>query len=151
MVRPVLEYASTVWDPHVQEEIQHLEKVQRRAARYACNSYLNRAPGAVTSMLHQLEWDNLDLRRHHNRLGMLYKIENGLVDLQPSMFYHHSDDRTRGNRIFQERAAHRCTHDSFFTRTVSGWNKLPPATTSAPSIEAFWQRLAAREQQPVTL
>ena len=34
MVRPVMEYASIVWDPHYQTQISILEKVQRRAARW---------------------------------------------------------------------------------------------------------------------
>ena len=32
-VRPILEYASTVWDPHTKELTSQLEMVQRRAAR----------------------------------------------------------------------------------------------------------------------
>jgi len=32
-VRPQMEYASAVWDPHQNSLIQLLEKVQRRAAR----------------------------------------------------------------------------------------------------------------------
>ena len=38
MVRPVLDYASIVWDPHHQGDIKILEQVQRRAARYVYNS-----------------------------------------------------------------------------------------------------------------
>ena len=34
MVRPLLEYCSTVWKPHTNEYIQKIEMVQRRAARY---------------------------------------------------------------------------------------------------------------------
>ena len=33
MVRPVMEYACVVWDPHYQTQVSMLEKVQRRAAR----------------------------------------------------------------------------------------------------------------------
>ena len=33
MVRPQLEYASDVWDPHQVGDIMELEKVQRIAAR----------------------------------------------------------------------------------------------------------------------
>ena len=32
LVRPIVEYAGTVWDPHVQKHIDCVEKVQRRAA-----------------------------------------------------------------------------------------------------------------------
>jgi hypothetical protein len=33
--RPSLEYSSTVWDPHQQQDKQRLERIQRRAARYS--------------------------------------------------------------------------------------------------------------------
>ena len=36
-VRPVLEYASTVWDPSTQSSIQSQEQIQRRAARFVMN------------------------------------------------------------------------------------------------------------------
>jgi hypothetical protein len=34
LVRPLLEYASPVWDPYTKEDIITIEKVQRRAARW---------------------------------------------------------------------------------------------------------------------
>ena len=34
LIRPVLEYASTAWDPHQSYLQEKLEKVQKRAARY---------------------------------------------------------------------------------------------------------------------
>ena len=37
IVRPQLEYASTVWDPVTKSNIAKLESVQRRAARFCCN------------------------------------------------------------------------------------------------------------------
>jgi len=39
MVRPQMEYASALWDPHHNSLIQQLEKVQRRAARWIFNDY----------------------------------------------------------------------------------------------------------------
>jgi hypothetical protein len=38
-VRPSLEYASTVWDPHTQANINKVESIQRRAARFITNNY----------------------------------------------------------------------------------------------------------------
>ena len=49
LVRPHLEYASTVWDPHTQKNIHKLDMVQRRAARYTCNRYHNIS--SVTEMV----------------------------------------------------------------------------------------------------
>ena len=39
MVRPQLEYASDVWDPHQVGDTMELEKVQRRAACWVLNDY----------------------------------------------------------------------------------------------------------------
>ena len=72
LVRPVLEYTSTIWDPYNQQEIQQLEHVQRQAARFATGNYYSRDPGRVTSMLHQLGWEPLEHRRARNRVIMLY-------------------------------------------------------------------------------
>ena len=33
LVRPKVEYASSVWDPHTKEQITSIEKIQRRATR----------------------------------------------------------------------------------------------------------------------
>ena len=47
MVRPTLEYASTVWDPYHNHQIATLERVQRRAARFVTSSYRYYVPGAA--------------------------------------------------------------------------------------------------------
>ena len=39
IIRPQLEYASTVWDPVIKSKIAKLVSVQRRAARFCCNDY----------------------------------------------------------------------------------------------------------------
>jgi len=39
MVRPILEYCSSVWDPHLAKDINELEKVQRRVARWTVSGY----------------------------------------------------------------------------------------------------------------
>ncbi|KAL8592877.1 hypothetical protein ACOMHN_050704 [Nucella lapillus] len=144
MVRPTLEYASTVWDPHTRQDIDLLEKVQKRAARFACNCYFERAPGTVTDLLRKLQWDSLETRRHHNRLGMLYRIENGLVDIPPSTLYRPSHSRTSGRNstaIFQEHSKHPALHNSFVPRTVREWNKLSTETTTASSVVILLSRL----------
>ena len=40
LVRPHLEYASAIWDPHFQTDIDIIDRVQKRAARYATNNYI---------------------------------------------------------------------------------------------------------------
>ncbi|XP_070196706.1 uncharacterized protein [Littorina saxatilis] len=142
MVRPTLEYAATVWDPHLEQEKAPLEKVQRRAARYVFNNYTDRNPGSVTTMLNKLYWDSLETRRQNMRLVMLYKIKNSLVAIAAAAYTFPSDPRTRGaGRLHQEYALHPALSNSFFPRTISEWNKLPTLVSSAPSLESFRSRL----------
>jgi hypothetical protein len=138
MVRPVLEYASTVWDPTSQKDITALEQVQRRAARYVSNNYTDRTPGCVTNMLSTLQWEPLAERRSQSRLTMMFKIINGLVDINKTLFFAKGDGRTRGaQRLFQERTTHPALSNSFFPRTVRQWNSLPTQMTDTPSLELF--------------
>ena len=37
MVRPIVEYACTVWEPYTRKNIQSLETVQRKAAQFVKN------------------------------------------------------------------------------------------------------------------
>ena len=54
LVRSIVEYSSTVWDLFYQKDIDRLERVQRRAARFVLNDY--RPLSSVTSMVSQLGW-----------------------------------------------------------------------------------------------
>ena len=94
LVRPVLEYASTVWDPTTKTNIDSLEQVQRRASRFVTNDYSSRHPGCVTEMLHKLEWDTLQQRRLEARLSFLHLLHYGTVDISKESFLK-SDTRTR--------------------------------------------------------
>ena len=55
LVRSTLEYGSSVWDPHLQTDIDSLEKIQRQAARFIQNDYKSRDGGCVTRMLQDLD------------------------------------------------------------------------------------------------
>ena len=78
IIQPTLDYASTIWDPHTKEDKHTLDKVQRRGAKFVGNSYTDRTPGCVTTMLDSQGWIPLTSRRYHQRLIMLYKIQHCL-------------------------------------------------------------------------
>ena len=63
-------------------EPNEIEMVQRRAARFACNNY--RREASVTTMRDELGWRSLKQRRADQRLIMLYKIVNNLVEVDLS-------------------------------------------------------------------
>ena len=52
-IRPTLEYASSVWDPHTKDLISHIEMVQRRAARFVKADYSQQS--SVALMLESLQ------------------------------------------------------------------------------------------------
>ena len=72
LVRPVLEYGSSVWDPHTRGLQEELEKVQNRAARFVTGNYVFET-GSMTGILGQLKWESLKKRRKDSRLILLYK------------------------------------------------------------------------------
>ena len=77
MVRSIMEYSSTVWDPHTLININHLESVQRYAARMCFRNYSRYS--SVTSMLSELNLPTLQDRRSRAKLQMMYKIIHHLV------------------------------------------------------------------------
>ena len=101
LVRPALEYGSSVWDPHTKCLQEDLEKVQNRAARF--------------------------VTRADNRLILLYKGLKGKArvptdDLIPKT----RRCRNSHSKAFQLPSAsieaYKC---SFFPQTIRDWNDLP--------------------------
>ena len=76
-MRSTLEYAATIWDPYYIRDIDSLEQVQRRAARFTTGDY--HTTSSVTAMLAELGWKRLEDRRKDLRLALLYKIVHGHV------------------------------------------------------------------------
>ena len=146
-VRPILEYACSVWDPYTQENIDRLEDVQRRAARFVCNNYHRTA--SVTDMLNHLNWSSLEHRRMTSRLSMLFRIRKNMVQLDSETIRGNLiPKRARGrrgqhNQQYMEKNIH--TQDyrlgSFFPRTTRDWNKLPQGTVDAETLGTFVSRV----------
>ena len=61
LVRPILEYASSVWDPYHYNKIYIIDRIQCRAARWSLCNYDRYS--SVTLMQHQLNWQNLQQRQ----------------------------------------------------------------------------------------
>ncbi len=72
LVRPKLEYSSSVWDPHYDCKKEELEKVQRKAARWTLNQYSWTT--SVSGLQSQLHWPPLYQRRQYSRLVIMYRI-----------------------------------------------------------------------------
>ena len=79
LVRPILEYASSVWDPYQYNKIYIIARIQCRAARWSLCNYDRYS--SVTLMQHQLYWQNLQ-RQKIARLSLLYKALYDHIALQ---------------------------------------------------------------------
>lgn len=127
IVRPSLEYASIVWDPHTAGNIQKIEKIQRLAARFIYNRY--RCRDSPSALLQDANLQLLADRRKTARLNffrLLYFSRSGLH--APDYI---TQDTTRSSRHKHSRsitpifARTNIYKYSFFPRTVSDWNALP--------------------------
>ena len=138
LVRPLVEFACTAWDPYHSTQSHRLEMVQRRAARYVTNRHHNRS--SVSDMISHLNWKSLEERRKNARLAMLYKMTNNMVNIDteerlipPNRYSRNMHQRSF--RVFYHRSDFR--KESFFPRTIRDWNALPPAVASAESLGVF--------------
>ena len=75
MVRPIVEYASSVWATYTLSNINQLEFIQRRAARFCCNDFSRYS--SVTRMMSSLNLPTLEQRRNNAKLTIMYKAFNG--------------------------------------------------------------------------
>ena len=133
LVRPLLEYGCTAWDPYRLGQIEQLEKVNKRAARFVTGNSL-REHGNTQKNMETLGWPPLYIRRSHNKLSMFYKIRNELIcipseDLKPNI-------RKPDSFVIPSSSIDAHKH-SFFPSTIRLWNSLPPKTKSSPSLTSF--------------
>ena len=76
-----MEYAASIWDPHLAKECDLLEKLQLRSAMFVKGDY--RTTSSVSQMLHDLGWCDFKDRRRDLRLALLYNIVTGHVAINP--------------------------------------------------------------------
>jgi hypothetical protein len=138
-VRPILEYASVVWDP-AGEGNQHLryqvEMVQRRAARSVTGDW--RTTSSVSEMIKTLGWETLENRRLQSRLSFLHSYCHKTIDIPETIA-----TRARGVNINYQiiNPVLRCYNNSFVPTTVRQWNSLPPHIRNEVDATKFKSKL----------
>ena len=138
LVRPILEYASPVWDPHLVKDRDQIEKVQRAAARWVSSDY--RWSSSVTSMLNLLSWPTLHLRRKISKLQIFYKAIHTLTALPIPDYFNHVTRFTRNYHSLHYILPSSNSDSykfSFFPSTIQAWNNLPTSVTESDSMQLF--------------
>ncbi len=97
-IRPMLEYAAVVWNPHLKK---HIEKVQRAATRWVPSlrdlSYEER--------LKKLQLPTLTERRERGHMIILYKCVEGIekIDINEYVIPSQSSLRGHSKKIYKKR------------------------------------------------
>ena len=144
LVRPILIYASVIWDTFSNDNIRKLEIVQHRAPRMVFSDY--RSTSSITPMLQQLQWPSLQGRRAQTKVYMMYRIVYSLVDI-PSSHLSLSLSLRGHNMKFLIPYAKTFTYQrSVFPDTIIMWNSLPQTVVSCLTLASFRE-----EVQPVRL
>ena len=116
LVRPHMEYASSVWDPHTQCNTRKLE------------------------MVNQLGWDSLAKRRQNSRLCAFYKLTHTAAGDPWAQWLTAGHQTTRGSHAWKYipiQTTNNIYKLSFLPCTIIVWNRLPCTLVAGPSLNAF--------------
>src|SRR5664279_68235 len=139
LVRPHLEYCIQAWRPHLQKDIDLMEKVQRRATKMIPII----RDKAYEVRLKRLNLTTLETRRLRGDLIEVFKIFKGFDDIDPGIFFDLSKSRTRGHclKLFKPGCRLDCRKFAFSHRVVDAWNGLTEDIIACDSINSFKSRL----------
>ena len=134
LVRPHLEYAAPVWDPHLLKDIKSVENVQK----YGLKMCLKRWDLGYQELLHLAQIPTLENRRIYLKLCTLFKIIHGLFPFTPDVFMPQPSRYNYDLPLLYQPFAHtNAFQASFVPSTISTWNHLPPDALTAPSPSTF--------------
>jgi len=116
LLRPILEYAATCWDPYREGQIIALDRVQKKAAKFAYHT-------------NSSNWETLAPRRKLSRICALFKAYSGerawkaIGDRLQRPHYLSMVDHERKIRSRRQRTDIRKYF--FVSRNIQDWNQLP--------------------------
>ncbi|XP_069108320.1 uncharacterized protein [Argopecten irradians] len=140
LIRPHLEYATTIWSPMLTRDKITLENVQRRATK--------RIPSiqnlSYSERIKKLGLPSLEYRRNRADVIQVYKILNKIDILdQTTMFRELTGTATRGHskKLFKKRLWLNSTGNFFINRVIKTWNSLSVEVVTSPTLNCFKSRL----------
>ena len=138
LVRSKLEYNTVSWYHFTKENLEKIERVQRRATRHMVGDQLDYKNRLVT-----LKMLPLSYRREMSDLNFMYKCTNGGIDLDVSKYVIFRE--RRGDPMVMQSLSFCRTETfcrSYFNRVHSYWNALPVGTRCAGSLQTFKRSVA---------
>jgi hypothetical protein len=139
-VRPIVDYNSPAWTPHLKKDVMKIERVQR--------NFTKRIPGmsrySYTERLRILKLNSLEETRIKSDLIMAFRMLKKQVDLNFNDFFEFAPELgTRGHSLKLRIQHNRLDSTKYFfsNRVPHVWNSLPDALVTAPSVDVFKARL----------
>jgi hypothetical protein len=141
-VRPILEYASEIWNPKSKSLVTKIEKIQKFYTRVAL-SKCKRKPIPYSSRLSLFNLEPLSLRRTATDLCMIFKIINGFTHLNSDNFIKISTRPTRHHHQKQISIPTKSnlTENWLFNRSIKLWNSIPDTIIQSKNPKEFKERL----------
>ena len=135
LVRPHTEYASQVWNPHLQKDIDQLERVQKFALRMCAKQW----DLGYADLLNLFNVPSLVDRRNYLSLCTMYKVVHELVYFPYDLFVPKTTTlRSSSKLLYCQPFAHtNAFFHSFVPKTCSVWNNLPDYITHANTLSVF--------------
>ena len=137
LIRPHLEYACTIWDPHLRKDMQALENVQKFALRVCFKSWSSN----YATFLDTLSIPTLSDKRDTLKLCLLFNILTDRVTYPscPTMLKHtpYANRHTNTVQLMVPRAHINQFKYSFIPSTTERWNGLHFDANGITSLTSF--------------
>jgi len=131
IVRPHLEYASIVWNPHTSSDIKLLEAVQNRAARWICATWDHFTYSwnkSSHTCLSELKWPTLSQRRTYFTIDYLHSILHHMNSFFFKDYFQFNNSSSTRSHQLTIRPVHSSINPfrfSFFVNSIFLWNRIP--------------------------
>ena len=125
-----MEYASVVWNPHTVSDINIIEAVQKRAARWICarwNPNTFSWDKSYSDCLCELNWPTLTCRRHYYMIDYVHSILHNRNSLLFDDYFWFNSSSTRSHVLSIQPIVSTINsfRYSFFVNVVFLWNHVP--------------------------
>ena len=146
-IRPIIEFNSCIWNPHLKTDIRKLESIQKIFTRLLFQK-LNLHFDSYRHRLDILHLETLEQRRLKLDMIIAYKLNNNLLNLEPYISFSQNNlkeqyNLRRHNKLLKPPPLTKSLIRSnyFINRIIPIWNKLPQDLVSSQGLIEFKNKI----------
>lgn len=135
-IRPLIDYASPVWNLGYVGDLKLIEGVQRRWTK-AINGFENIS---YSERLQRLDLFSIQGRLLRTDLILTWKILNNKCAIPHDKVFkypHIANTRGHSKKLYLPKAKIDCRFRFFALRVINAWNQLSPHTVEAKTLSTF--------------